>query len=223
MYKSKIAAFGKEDERRRRNSGFSLPKRRGVSSRITDGVVLGLLAPAEPIRALSKFKAQLTSLGYHLSLGEWKITYSDLVTYDCNLSFVELINAIDMRECKDSEVDYEEGENSEKDYEDQQDSEDGRPCKQLYRCYPVSVIQKAHLEKGDKIIMPTSALQRLAFSVVEYPMLFELNNLAAGRVTHCGVLEFVADEGVIYKPSWMMENMLLNEGDTVQVKNVGFS
>ncbi|KAL6204545.1 hypothetical protein ACLB2K_021812 [Fragaria x ananassa] len=90
---------------------------------------------------------------------------------------------------------------------------------QSYRCYPVSFIDKQHLEKGDKIIMPPSALDRLASMQVDYPMLFELNNSSAGRVTHCGVLEFVADEGLIYIPYWMMENMLLQEGDIVQVKN----
>ncbi|XP_022755796.1 ubiquitin fusion degradation protein 1 homolog isoform X2 [Durio zibethinus] len=67
---------------------------------------------------------------------------------------------------------------------------------QCYRCYPVSFIDKAHLEKGDKVIMPPSALDRL---------------------------EFVADEGLIYLPYWMMENMLLQEGDIVQVKNASLT
>lgn len=73
------------------------------------------------------------------------------------------------------------------------------------------------------VIMPPSALDRLAFLQIEYPMLFKLSNPAAGRVTHCGVLEFVADEGFIYLPYWMMENMLLLEGDIVQVKNASLS
>ncbi|XP_031254973.1 ubiquitin fusion degradation protein 1 homolog [Pistacia vera] len=89
----------------------------------------------------------------------------------------------------------------------------------LYRCYPVSFIDKPHLEKGDKIVMPPSALDRLASLHIEYPMLFELSNTSAGRITHCGVLEFIADEGLIYLPYWMMENMLLQEGDIVKVKN----
>ncbi|XVE79564.1 hypothetical protein DITRI_Ditri14bG0068700 [Diplodiscus trichospermus] len=94
---------------------------------------------------------------------------------------------------------------------------------QCYRCYPVSFIDKAHLEKGDKVIMPPSALDRLASLHVEYPMLFELTNAPAERVSHCGVLEFVADEGMIYLPYWMMQNMLLQEGDIVQVKNASLS
>lgn len=99
----------------------------------------------------------------------------------------------------------------------------GSSFTQSYRCYPASFIEKPHLEKGDKIIMPPSALDRLAFLHIEYPMLFELSNPSAGRVTHCGVLEFVADEGLIYLPYWMMENMLLQEGDIVQVKNASLS
>ncbi|KNA22853.1 hypothetical protein SOVF_030050 [Spinacia oleracea] len=94
---------------------------------------------------------------------------------------------------------------------------------QSYRCYPASFIEKPQLEKGDKIIMPPSALDRLASLHIEYPMLFELRNPSASRVTHCGVLEFVADEGLIYLPYWMMENMLLQEGDIVQVKNASLS
>ncbi|CAI9288032.1 unnamed protein product [Lactuca saligna] len=94
---------------------------------------------------------------------------------------------------------------------------------QNYRCYPVSFIEKSHLEKGDKIIMPPSALDRLAYLQIDYPMLFELSNPSASKVSHCGVLEFVADEGLIYIPYWMMENMLLQEGDIVNVKNASLS
>ncbi|KAM7522174.1 hypothetical protein LguiA_012076 [Lonicera macranthoides] len=94
---------------------------------------------------------------------------------------------------------------------------------QNYRCYPVSFIEKPHLEKGDKVIMPPSALDRLAYLQIDYPMLFELSNPSAGKITHCGVLEFVADEGIIYLPYWMMENMLLQEGDIVNVKNSSLS
>ncbi|MQM02423.1 hypothetical protein Taro_035190, partial [Colocasia esculenta] len=68
--------------------------------------------------------------------------------------------------------------------------------------------------------MPPSALDRLASLHIDYPMLFELRNSATERVSHCGVLEFIAEEGMIYMPYWMMENMLLQEGDIVRVKNV---
>jgi hypothetical protein len=80
---------------------------------------------------------------------------------------------------------------------------------------------------------------------VEFPMLFEIANLREGRVSHCGVLEFVAEEGVVYLPYWvrvtrgfacaarllllrrarpsqhaqMMQNLLLQEGDIVKLKS----
>ncbi|KAJ0974197.1 hypothetical protein J5N97_016162 [Dioscorea zingiberensis] len=95
----------------------------------------------------------------------------------------------------------------------------GTSFEQTYRCYPASFIDKPQLESGDKIIMPPSALDRLASLHIDYPMLFELHNAATERVSHCGVLEFIAEEGMVYMPYWMMQNMLLQEGDTVGVKN----
>ncbi|RHN60991.1 putative ubiquitin fusion degradation protein UFD1 [Medicago truncatula] len=50
-------------------------------------------------------------------------------------------------------------------------------------------------------------------------MLFELRNTSAERTTHCGVLEFTADEGIVFLPNWMMEDMLLQEGDLVSLKS----
>ncbi|XP_027161323.1 ubiquitin recognition factor in ER-associated degradation protein 1 [Coffea eugenioides] len=96
----------------------------------------------------------------------------------------------------------------------------GTSFEQTYRCYPASFIDKPQIENGDKIIMPPSALDRLASLHIDYPMLFELRNAATERVSHCGVLEFIAEEGMIYMPYWMMENLLLQEGDIVRVKNV---
>ena len=38
---------------------------------------------------------------------------------------------------------------------------------------------------------------------IDYPMLFELRNAGSERVSHCGVLEFIAEEGMIYMPYWV--------------------
>ncbi|CAE6000255.1 unnamed protein product [Arabidopsis lyrata] len=96
----------------------------------------------------------------------------------------------------------------------------GTTFEQSYRCYPASFIDKPQIESGDKIIMPPSALDRLASLHIDYPMLFEVRNAGIERVTHCGVLEFIAEEGMIYMPYWMMQNLLLQEGDIVRVRNV---
>ncbi|KAG7670190.1 hypothetical protein Ndes2526A_g06523 [Nannochloris sp. 'desiccata'] len=88
-----------------------------------------------------------------------------------------------------------------------------------YRCYPVTFIDKPEAEKGDKIFMPPSALDRLAQLHIEYPMLFQVENGREGRSTHCGVLEFIADEGMVYLPYWMMQNLLLQEGDVITLRS----
>ena len=84
-----------------------------------------------------------------------------------------------------------------------------RPFKNQYRCYSVSMMpddRNESLEHGGKIIMPPSALDQLTRLNIVYPMLFKLSNSTSGRTTHCGVLEFIADEGKIYIPYWMMQN-----------------
>jgi ubiquitin fusion degradation protein 1 len=89
-----------------------------------------------------------------------------------------------------------------------------------YRAYPVSFIDRSELDKGDKIILPPSALDRLSqLGDLDFPMLFNVENVKEKTKTHCGVLEFIADEGVCYLPYWMMQNLRLVEGDVLRVKN----
>lgn len=38
---------------------------------------------------------------------------------------------------------------------------------------------------------------------IEYPMLFRIENRSSGQATHTGVLEFIADEGMMYMPYWV--------------------
>jgi ubiquitin fusion degradation protein 1 len=49
-------------------------------------------------------------------------------------------------------------------------------------------------------------------------MLFALT--VGDRTTHCGVLEFTAEEGCCYIPFWMMQNLLIEEGTLITVTNV---
>ena len=74
-------------------------------------------------------------------------------------------------------------------------------------------------QKGDKILLPPSAFDTLARLQVDYPMLFSIKS-EDGRLTHCGVLEFTAEEGMCYIPFWMMQNLLIEEGTVVTVTNV---
>ena len=77
---------------------------------------------------------------------------------------------------------------------------------EYYRCYPVAMLpgpERDNVNHGGKVIMPPSALDKLTRLHITYPMLFELINGAKERMTHAGVLEFIAEEGKIYLPFWV--------------------
>ncbi|GFZ20922.1 ubiquitin fusion degradation UFD1 family protein [Actinidia rufa] len=67
--------------------------------------------------------------------------------------------------------------------------------------------------------MPLSVFDRLAVLRIEYPMVFKNKNPYTKRVSHCGVLEFSAEEGFVLLPDWMMKNLNLEEGQLVTLEN----
>ncbi|KAG9288369.1 hypothetical protein G9A89_021400 [Geosiphon pyriformis] len=97
-----------------------------------------------------------------------------------------------------------------------------RGFSEMYRCYSVIMMQgneRQNVNFGGKIILPPSALAKLASLNIEYPMLFELRNGQTQRHSHAGVLEFIAEEGRVYLPHWMMQTLLLEPGDLIEIKN----
>ena len=83
---------------------------------------------------------------------------------------------------------------------------DARVFETQYQCFSTAMAGRTNIDEGDKILLPPSALDALARMNVEYPMLFELRNDAIGKKTHCGVMEFSAEEGRCYMPFWMMQH-----------------
>ena len=66
--------------------------------------------------------------------------------------------------------------------------------------------------------MPQSALANLTNLDLESPWMFQLRNPAnPAASTHGGVLEFIAEEGVVHLPYWMMRTLRLNEGDPIRI------
>eukprot|EP01134_Creolimax_fragrantissima_P007956 CFRG7956T1 len=95
-----------------------------------------------------------------------------------------------------------------------------------YSVFPVAMLatyssdKVTELEHGGKVILPPSALDTLSRMEVQWPVLFEVTSPASSRITHTGVLEFNADEGRMYMPSWMMNSMAVEQGSLLTVKNV---
>ena len=68
------------------------------------------------------------------------------------------------------------------------------------------------------VIMPPSALANLTSLDLESPWMFQLRNPSnPAASTHAGVLEFIAEEGIVYLPYWMMKTLRLEEGDPVRI------
>lgn len=61
-----------------------------------------------------------------------------------------------------------------------------------YKVYSPAFIGKPELERGNKIILPESALGELSRIHTSYPMTFMISNPAIGKKTYCGALEFIA-------------------------------
>ncbi|KAK0528090.1 ubiquitin fusion degradation protein [Tilletia horrida] len=78
--------------------------------------------------------------------------------------------------------------------------------------------ERLNVSYGGKIIMPPSALAKLSHFEIASPWIFELNNISEDpKRTHAGVLEFIAEEGNVHLPAWMMRSLNLSEGDTIRI------
>ncbi|KAJ2156455.1 ubiquitin fusion degradation protein [Coemansia sp. RSA 552] len=104
-----------------------------------------------------------------------------------------------------------------------------RQFRQFYSAYPIAAYHggnKMDANYGGKIFMPPSALAEISQLEVVFPLLFKLQNdettLDRGVVprTHCGVLEFTAEEGRVYLPQWMMETLRVEPGGMIEAINV---
>ncbi|KAG6918148.1 hypothetical protein DXG01_016337 [Tephrocybe rancida] len=101
----------------------------------------------------------------------------------------------------------------------------GRPSARSYdeylKAYSVAMLpgrERENVSYGGKIIMPPSALANLTSLDLESPWMFQLRNPSnPAASTHAGVLEFIAEEGVVHLPYWMMRTLRLNEGDPIRI------
>ena len=91
-----------------------------------------------------------------------------------------------------------------------------------FECYSMAMYQleSNQYESGGKIVLPSSVLERLTRMNIEYPMLFKLTHCDSERYTHCGVIEFSAQEGKVYIPHWLMNMLQMREGNRVSLEYV---
>lgn len=97
-----------------------------------------------------------------------------------------------------------------------------RAYDEYFKAYSMAMLpgkERLNVSYGGKIIMPPSALAHLTNLEIESPWFFELRNTGSSEAcrTHAGVLEFIADEGNVHLPAWMMRTLGLSEGDPIRL------
>ena len=97
---------------------------------------------------------------------------------------------------------------------------------EVYKAYPASWAERPEvLEKSNNVILPPSALKKLAGLKMDgigcsvNPLLFQILNLELNVYTHCGVLAFTAEEDTVILPTNMFNRLYLQEGHIIFVRN----
>lgn len=87
--------------------------------------------------------------------------------------------------------------------------------------YTFITIYPSELTAETIVIMPPSALATLSSMELETPAwMFKLQNATnPAASTHAGVLEFIAEEGCVHLPHWMMQTLRLEEGDPIRLNS----
>jgi len=84
----------------------------------------------------------------------------------------------------------------------------------------------SEVDVGNKVLLPVSALEELSRMNIQFPMMFSIEK-ASGKgnrkKSHCSVLEFTAQEGVVHLPLSMMHNLGLDVVNHSYVKLVNVS
>lgn len=101
------------------------------------------------------------------------------------------------------------------------------PFLEHYKCYPMTALKQGssgkdriqYLNYCGKVILPPSALEILVEKHVSNPMIFKISNPKSQSCSHGGVLEFIAEEGRVYLPSWMMKSLKASEGDILTLES----
>ncbi|KAL1558757.1 ubiquitin fusion degradation protein 1 [Salvia divinorum] len=86
---------------------------------------------------------------------------------------------------------------------------------QVLTCLAFDTYRNPDLETGNKVVLPPTCLSRLTDIGTRFPWFFKIESFNSDKTSHCGVLEFCADEGFVYVPRWMMDNLGIREGEEV--------
>lgn len=83
---------------------------------------------------------------------------------------------------------------------------------------PSKTLENKQLLNGDLIILPLDCIEHLTKFNAQTPYQFKLTH--KDKFLFCGVVEFTADDHLIYIPDWMMSYLDATEGANMSIINV---
>lgn len=96
----------------------------------------------------------------------------------------------------------------------------GKSYTTTLRCYPPHFVDAQKIAEGDKVLLPGSVLNALTMANTRSPWLFEITNPKNKKKIYASVLEFIAPDGMIFMPDWMIHFIDAKAADNVTIKNV---
>eukprot|EP01127_Copromyxa_protea_P007434 TRINITY_DN1732_c0_g1_i4.p1 TRINITY_DN1732_c0_g1~~TRINITY_DN1732_c0_g1_i4.p1 ORF type:complete len:302 (+),score=66.90 TRINITY_DN1732_c0_g1_i4:54-908(+) len=83
----------------------------------------------------------------------------------------------------------------------------------VLRAVPLSQCRPELVEMG-MVVMPPSKLDEISTLELEFPLVFRVCPVSGpNKTSHCGVVEFTAEEGTVYVPDWLLLSLGAFGGD----------
>ena len=95
---------------------------------------------------------------------------------------------------------------------------------EVYKAYPANIFFRDEIEATNSIILPPTALQKLTSMQKGFtrtsPVLFRILNIELNMYTHCGVIDFTAEDDTCIIPTNMFNRLCLEIGQMVNLRNI---
>ena len=91
-------------------------------------------------------------------------------------------------------------------------------CNDLKQCYLLSKSKIIKYNKGDKIILPYSFLNKCN-NIKQTDFVFQLTNFKNNKKIYVGVIDFICNDDIIFIPSWILTFLNINANDNIYLSN----
>lgn len=89
----------------------------------------------------------------------------------------------------------------------------------MLRAQPAFMVARNDLERGDKVLLPSSILENILqrYGELPQPLIFSVSSARTRQTYFVGVLEFTAPPQTVILPQWIFREMGLEPGENVRL------